>query len=120
MKRRYTQISKISLLHYMKLMLRSLLLVAALICYIRGKASILKNSYVLPMVVWIFFFVEMILRFFPSKLESMGCQKQFWKNYSAVEGAKPVNISWKRTALLSMSSGALFRYNQQMLTLHEL
>ena len=32
-------------------------------------------------VTWAVFVVEMIFRFFPSRLESPGCQKQFAKNY---------------------------------------
>ena len=31
--------------------------------------------------IWAVFLVEMFLRFFPSRFESPGCQKQFAKNY---------------------------------------
>ena len=33
------------------------------------------------MAVWVMFVIEMILRFFPSRWESPGCQKQFSCNY---------------------------------------
>ena len=32
-------------------------------------------------MAWVVFAVEMVLRFFPSRLESSGCQKQFRRNY---------------------------------------
>ena len=31
--------------------------------------------------IWIVYAIEMLLRFFPSSFESMGCQKQFARNY---------------------------------------
>lgn len=97
------RISNISLLHYVKLILRSALFVGVLIYYILGKTEVLKNFYPLPIVVWIFFMVDMVLRFFPSKLESMGCQKQFARNYEPIEGsARPVNQSWRVTALVAV------------------
>jgi hypothetical protein len=45
----------------------------------------------------------MILRFFPSKFEAMGCQKQFGRNYEPVgENIRPVNQSPKTTALVAL------------------
>jgi hypothetical protein len=97
------KLSKISALHYVKLILRSILFVASLVFYILGKAHILTQNIILPIIVWIFFFVEILLRFFPSKLESMGCQKQFKRNYEPIsETAKPTNQSWKVTALVAI------------------
>lgn len=55
------------------------------------------------MTVWLFFIIGMSLRFFPSKFESMGCQKQFAKNYEPIgEQCVPTNQSWKRTALVAV------------------
>lgn len=89
-------------MHYTKLIVRSLLFVIVLVFYILDKTSVMKIFYALPIIVWIFFVVEMILRFFPSRLESMGCQKQFARNYEPIgEGIKPTNQSWKRTALVT-------------------
>ncbi len=97
------KISVISLLHYIKLVLRSLLFIAVLVFYILEKTSVLKSFYPLTATVWVFFVVEMILRFFPSWVESMGCQKQFKRNYEPVgEGIAPTNQSWRVTALVAV------------------
>ena len=95
-------ISKIYALHYVKLILRSLLFVSVLVFYILDRTDVLTQNAILPIVVWVFFFVEMLLRFFPSRLESMGCQKQFARNYEPVgEGIAPANQSPKITALVA-------------------
>ena len=45
----------------------------------------------------------MILRFFPSDFESMGCQKQFRRNFEEIEECTtPQNQSWKVTALVAL------------------
>ncbi|MBP3437464.1 MAG: hypothetical protein J6K61_06140 [Clostridia bacterium] len=46
--------------------------------------------------------MEMILRFFPSKLESPGCQKQFARNYLPTGEEKPQLQSWKRTFVVAL------------------
>lgn len=97
------KLSKISTLHYVKLILRSLLFICVLICYILNKIDLLADFAPLMITVWIFFFVGMLLRFFPSKLESMGCQKQFARNFEAYDDdRKPINQSWKVTALVAV------------------
>ena len=102
MMKRKIKLSPISCMNYGKLVLRSVLFLLVLVFYIIGRVTELKDFYILPIVVWLFFVVEMILRFFPSKLESMGCQKQFRRNYiPKCENIKPVNQSWKRTALVT-------------------
>lgn len=81
-------ISKISALHYIKLLGRSLLFLMAVAGYIVGKiehregllASFGKNTAFLT-AVWLIFVGEMILRLLPSQYESMGCQKKFKRNY---------------------------------------
>lgn len=81
------RLSKISLLHYIKLVCRSLLFIAATIIYLYYKISNKEISIsnlelsIVFSVIWLIYFLEMIIRFFPSNLESMGCQKQFKKNY---------------------------------------
>ncbi len=80
--------SKISTIHYIKLVFRSLLFLAASGVYIfhlinhsaSPFGSYASQPYFLGFL-WIVYFIEMILRFFPSSLESMGCQKQFAHNY---------------------------------------
>ena len=103
MKKRRVKLSNISVLHYVKLVARSLLFLAVLIFYIEGRVSELTDFYPLPIAVWVFFVVEMILRFFPSRLESMGCQKQFARNYRPVENVgEPAHPSWKTTAMVAV------------------
>ncbi len=88
------KLSTISLLHYWKLVFRSALFLGAVILYIvtrvRGGVTMLDElgehrSWLLSLI-WLVFVVEMILRFFPSRLESMGCQKQFVRNYKPAPG----------------------------------
>ncbi len=77
-------------LHYFKLTFRFLLFITALFLYIYNRSNpsgeyfggFEQNDAFLA-VIWVIFALEMVLRFFPSKLESMGCQKQFQKNYIA-------------------------------------
>ena len=75
-------------MHYAKLVLRSAILVTLLVLYIlyrtRGGEdieSVLDSRPMILLVVWSVFVIEMVLRFFPSRLESPGCQKQFGQNY---------------------------------------
>ena len=75
--------------HYFRLTYRSILFLAVLIDVIYRKVNglgmlldELENHYpAILVVVWVVFMIEMIGRFFPSKLESPGCQKQFKSNY---------------------------------------
>ena len=82
------RLSPISTLHYVRLFYRSLLFVMLLIDYISFRLNSgeeitekLESRPVILVVTWVVFVVEMILRFFPSPLESPGSQKQFKKNY---------------------------------------
>ena len=74
--------------HFVRLTYRSVLFVLLLIGYIKYryvyKQPLIIGIEKMPQiiyVVWAVFVVEMIFRFFPSNLESPGCQKQFAKNY---------------------------------------
>lgn len=83
-------LSKIMTMHYIKLFYRSLLFILGVGYYIVFNdrvrhAKLLseptgKMHWILT-AIWIVYFIEMLLRFFPSHMESMGCQKQFIKNY---------------------------------------
>ena len=82
------RLSLISALHYSKLVFRSVLFLAAAAVYLvnrlRGTGDPFGGVEHLPFilaVIWLVFAVEMALRFFPSRVESMGCQKQFARNY---------------------------------------
>ena len=93
------KISRISLLHCYKLVFRSLLLLAALALYIVGRVKGseglfggLEENRVVLGIIWGAFAFEMVLRFFPNKSESMGCQKQFGRNYRPYEGQEHAHI----------------------------
>ena len=85
MKRKLTAVS---VYHYVRLVYRSALFLALLAAYLiyrfRSGEEITKRMEEQPLVLtlaWVIFAVEMVLRFFPSRLESPGCQKQFRRNY---------------------------------------
>ena len=88
MKRHFSKLSDISFLHFVKLIFRSVLFLAATGLYVFNRirhtgepfSNLEEKSWLLG-VIWLIFAVEMALRFFPSSMESMGCQKQFRKNY---------------------------------------
>ncbi len=97
-------------MHYLKLVIRSVLLVAALALYIVNRVKSTGEPFggydKLPwllVVIWIIYAVEMFLRFFPSKLESPGCQKQFARNYLPTGEEKPRLQSWKRTFSVALA-----------------
>lgn len=92
--------SKIYVLHYVKLVFRTVLFFAVLLAYIFGKLSFLTGSKMILSVIWVCFVTEMVLRLFPSHMESMGCQKQFACNYKPKEREKPVKQPWYLTALM--------------------
>ena len=76
------------LMHYWKLTFRSLLFLGALSLYIYNWIHHTGSSFsgfdenkIVLAIIWCIFAIEMILRFIPSGFESMGCQKQFKKNY---------------------------------------
>ena len=84
----FKKLSKTSLMHYTKLIFRSFLLLTALVIYIydrlNGNAHLFTQLSTHPVIlsfIWIIFTGEMLLRFFPSSIESRGCQKQFKKNF---------------------------------------
>lgn len=69
------------LFQYVRLVLRSLLFALVFLFYVFGKIELLESCYPLWIPVWMLFAMEMLLRFFPSPLESVGCQKHLRKNY---------------------------------------
>lgn len=74
-------LTPVSIFHYIKLIYRSLLFLAAFFAYIFGKLDEISSRPLIMSVIWVVFVVEMLFRFFPSRLESPGCQKQFARNY---------------------------------------
>lgn len=43
--------------------------------------EVIESRPLFLVILWLIFVVEMTMRFFPSRLESPGCQKQFRRNY---------------------------------------
>ena len=120
MSKRKIHLSKISLLHCWKLLFRSALLLISGAIYIydriiahrSGEAflAFVTHPYILAFI-WIVFAVEMLLRFFPSKAESMGCQKVFARNYQPVENPQPhrddCSATWAILAAWLTLNGAI-------------
>ena len=104
------RMTRIVAYHYFKLMFRSLLLLAAGVTYIRNRikgtgelfGGFERNDFVLG-AIWVFFLVGMVLRFFPSKTESMGCQKQFSANYRPIAGSQLRPSSRRVTLAVALS-----------------
>ncbi|MBO7422139.1 MAG: hypothetical protein J6T99_01985 [Oscillospiraceae bacterium] len=92
------KISIVSMVHYGRLVYRSALFIVLVVSYIRFRlfsdTSIIESVEKTPTiiyVIWAVFVIEMIMRFFPSKYESPGCQKQFARNYKK-SGSTEVTI----------------------------
>ena len=82
------KLTPVSLFHYYRLAYRSVLFVVLLVLYIiyrcNNGPAIFEYIEQMPLIIVLtcaLFAIEMILRFFPSRLESPGCQKQFARNY---------------------------------------
>ena len=95
-RKRRMPLSRVSVFHYVKLVYRSLLLAAVTVYYIVKRVSrvdefveTLANSPVVMAVLGSVFAVEMVFRMFPSRLESMGCEKQFKRFYKPTGEEKP-------------------------------
>ena len=85
---RKNRLTAVSAFHYFRLAYRSVLLILLLIRYViyriyDGSAVLdfLEKRPVIISIIFVIFTVEMICRFFPSRIESPGCQKQFARNY---------------------------------------
>lgn len=103
------KLTKVSAMHYIKLILRSILFLGALIYYIISRIELQTFSigqiqlHWLFIGIWIIYAAEMMLRLFPSKLESPGCQKQFAQNFLPTKNANPNMQSWRSTFLVLCS-----------------
>lgn len=81
--------SRISIIHFLKLIFRSCLFIVATVSYVLNKIQGSEQSFFdahhrpfILFLIWLVFVIEMIFRFFPSRFESMGCQKQFKRNFN--------------------------------------
>ncbi len=99
-------LSIVNFVHYIRLIYRSALFGMLVIGYIRfrlfSEEPILESIEKMPVIIyitWAVFVVEMIMRFFPSKFESPGCQKQFARNYKK-SGETDIVIADNNAAVL--------------------
>lgn len=79
--RRTPKLTIVSLLHYIRLVYRSVLFILLVIWYIRfrlglgdGLTAEIEKYLGILILVWLVFVIEMIFRFFPSRYESPGCR----------------------------------------------
>ncbi len=86
------KMSRTMVLHYIKLCYRSALFLVAAVLYIMNRIRQtdtlfggMEKNHIILIIIWMVYVIEMILRFFPSGVESMGCQKQFARNYKPPE-----------------------------------
>jgi len=99
------KISKVIGLHYIKLVYRSIIFIIMAVLYIQYKFfNVDEINYTthIPVILWtlwIVFMIEMLLRLFPSKFESPGCQKQFRQNYKK-SGKTDIKISDNNAVVL--------------------
>ena len=98
------KLSLISTVHYWKLFYRSVLFLIAAAVYVIGRVRGEKDpfrgmeeAHWLLNLIWVVYAVEMLLRFFPSKTESMGSQRQFARNYRPTGETDPESPPWQRT-----------------------
>lgn len=112
------RLTTVSMLHYIRLVYRSVLFLILLISYISFRinsgesiTSAIERRPVILTVTWAVLVVEMIMRFFPSKYESPGCQKQFARNYMKTGNTDiviPDNNGTLLVALLWISFNGIF------------
>ncbi len=94
--------------HYFNLIVRSIIFVSAIVLYATKKMEgetvefiTFGNTpwYVVP--VWVFFLVEVSLRFFPTKLDTTGSKKHFKSQYVPTGKTEPKHKSWKGAAVVA-------------------
>lgn len=96
--------------HYIKLFYRSLLFILTGVMYVIGRirhsdelfGGYEDNRWILG-IIWVVYAAEMASRFFPSRLESIGCGKQFRRNYKPTGETEPQLQSWMRTFAVVLS-----------------
>ena len=82
------KLTPVGVWHWTRLIYRSILFLLLIYSYVRYR-FIYHQPFVIGLekmpgiiiFVWTVYFIEMVFRFFPAKIESPGCQKQFARNY---------------------------------------
>lgn len=97
-------------MHFAKLFVRSAFFFGATALYILARIKNADGAFGgyermpwLLALIWIVYAVEMAFRFFPSRLESPGCQKQFAQNYKPTGEIPPKLQSPKRTLSVAVA-----------------
>jgi hypothetical protein len=133
----FMKLSKVSAMHYGRLIFRSLLFLTALGLYIASKVyepwkgktfGFVDDNYWILGVLWLVYFLEMVFRLVPARFESLGSQKHFDGSYKprecfscsakcgkqpcdsvkkSVKTIKPINIEWWRTMICLLAWVAL-------------
>ena len=82
------KLTPVGVWHWTRLIYRSILFLLLVYAYIKFRfinhKPFIMGIEKMPAIiifVWTVYVIEMIFRFFPSKIESPGCQKQFARNY---------------------------------------
>ena len=95
--------------HYVKLVYRALLLFAAVFLYVITRVKGMTLPTYFPtllqwglILIWLVYAAEMICRFFPSRLESPGCQKQFKRNFRPTGETQPILPARKGTVTVAL------------------
>jgi len=100
------KLTPVSVLHYVRLCYRAILFIIIAISYIKYRLNLsaglvdqLEDRPFIVIFTCVVLAIEMVFRFFPSKLESPGCQKQFAHNYIK-SGATEIKISDNNSVVL--------------------
>ena len=96
--------SYVCALHIAKLVLRFILFCAVLVIYILNRAwsgegvfGSERADLIILGTIFGLFLIDMMFRFFPSNMESKGCQKQFSKNFIPTSEKTPKKQKWQPT-----------------------
>ncbi len=93
--------------HIINFVLRGCLFIGAVSVYVTkrieyGSFSFINGEnmpwYILP--VWLFFMVEVVLRFIPTKLDPPGCKKHFKSQFVPTGATEPKHASWKGAGIV--------------------
>ena len=111
---RRRRLTVVSAMHYVRLIYRSVLFLLLALQYIRFRldrqvslTALMEQRPLLLVVAWAVFVMEMTLRFFPSRYESPGCQKQFARNYIK-SGRTDIRIEDNNATLLVVLVWVIF------------
>ncbi len=127
-----TGLSKTLKLHFLRLLVRGSLFAAAIAVYAANSGSSLFERFGgfphILVLVWLLFIPEMVLRMFPSRVESMGCGRQFRKNLRPYTGSirplpLPPELAGPRAGLVrslrtAAAAGSWFALNGIILLLY--